>query len=68
MEKKWEWNWKTGTLMVICCVVAGLFIGIIRGETIVSVIIGSVVITIGSGFGVFLVWCWQERKKRIKDT
>jgi Flp pilus assembly protein TadB len=66
MEKKWEWNWKTGTLMVVCCVVAWLVIGILQGVTIVSIIISSVVITIGSGLAVFFLWCSQER--RTKST
>jgi len=62
VREKWEWNWKTGMLIVIPCTVASLVADLIYRKTIVSIIVNGVVAAVSSSFAVFLLWCWQRKK------
>jgi len=62
-KKKWEWNLKTGTLIVIPCVTASIVADIIAGNPIVSLITNAIVVAVSSSFAVFLLRCWQKRRQ-----
>ena len=72
MGKEWEWNWKTGTLVVMTWVIGWLALDIISvGRVTVSVIRTAIVNAICTSGVVTLLWWQQERKrkeKRMKDT
>jgi len=60
-KKKWEWNLKTGTFIVIPCVVASIVADIIAGKPTASLITNAIVAAVGSSFAVFLLRYWQRR-------
>jgi len=47
-KKKWEWNLKTGTLIVIPCVAARIVADMIAGNPIVSLITNAIVAAVSS--------------------
>jgi len=62
-KEKWEWNLKTGTLIVIPCVAASIVADIIAGKPTVSLITNAIIAAVSSSFAVFLLRCWQKRRQ-----